>query len=111
MLQPFLNRFIVRDFVYSEQEIAKQENDLQMANATEKELWVSWRILCTFSVLIRCLDRATKTGSHKFLRIIPDSSASQSHPTIRRECFAIRITSRIYWIRCGSKLVHRNFNK
>jgi len=32
-------KFIVRDFVYSEQEIAKQENDLQETNVTEKELW------------------------------------------------------------------------
>jgi hypothetical protein len=31
---------MVRDFVYSEQEIAKQENDLQETNLTEKELWV-----------------------------------------------------------------------
>jgi len=32
-------KFIVRDFVYSEEEIAKQENDLQVTNVTEKELW------------------------------------------------------------------------
>lgn len=58
-----------------------------------------------FCVAHRILDRATKTGSHKFLRIIPDSAASQSHPTIRRKCFAIRTARRIHWDRCGSKLV------
>lgn len=33
-------RFIVRDFVYSEEQIAKQEEELEVADATEKELWV-----------------------------------------------------------------------
>ncbi|KAF8807186.1 ATPase, V1 complex, subunit C [Phlegmacium glaucopus] len=32
-------KFIVRDFVYSEHEIARQENEFQVAIATEKELW------------------------------------------------------------------------
>lgn len=33
-------RFIVRDFVYSEEQIAKQEEELEIADSTEKELWV-----------------------------------------------------------------------
>lgn len=33
------NKFIVRDFVYSEEQIAKQREDLDMADTTEKELW------------------------------------------------------------------------
>jgi V-type H+-transporting ATPase subunit C len=33
-------RFIVRDFVYSEEQIAKQEEELEIAESTEKELWV-----------------------------------------------------------------------
>jgi len=53
MLQPFFERFIVRDFVYSEQEIAKQENEFEVANATEKELWVLWIIPELFLLLIR----------------------------------------------------------
>ncbi|TFK41400.1 hypothetical protein BDQ12DRAFT_679405 [Crucibulum laeve] len=32
-------KFLVRDFVYSEEEIAKQRQDLETANTTEKELW------------------------------------------------------------------------
>jgi len=32
-------KFIVRDFVYSEDEIAKQRQELEMADTTEKELW------------------------------------------------------------------------
>jgi hypothetical protein len=34
-------RFIVRDFVYSEEEFAKQREELANADTTEKELWVS----------------------------------------------------------------------
>nr|GAT47892.1 vacuolar ATP synthase subunit C [Mycena chlorophos] len=33
------NKFIVRDFVYSEEELAKQQQDLETADTTEKELW------------------------------------------------------------------------
>jgi len=33
------NKFIVRDFVYSEEEILKQQEELSMAGTTEKELW------------------------------------------------------------------------
>lgn len=33
------NKFIIRDFVYSEAEIAKQQEELSMADTTEKELW------------------------------------------------------------------------
>lgn len=87
--------------------MAKQENDLEVANTTEKELWVLYRILWSFSVTHWILDRAAKTGSHKFLRIIPDSSASQSYPTVRRKCFTIRTASWIHWDRCGSKFTYR----
>jgi hypothetical protein len=40
------DRFIVRDFVYSEDEIAKQREELEMADTTEKELWVRLRDSC-----------------------------------------------------------------
>ncbi|KAJ7042481.1 hypothetical protein C8F04DRAFT_1076072 [Mycena alexandri] len=33
------NKFIVRDFVFSEEEFAKQHQDLETADTTEKELW------------------------------------------------------------------------
>ncbi|EIW86516.1 ATPase V1 complex subunit C [Coniophora puteana RWD-64-598 SS2] len=33
------NKFIVRDFVFSEDEIVKQKEELAMADTTEKELW------------------------------------------------------------------------
>lgn len=34
------SRFIVRDFVYSEEQIHKQREELDSADTTEKELWV-----------------------------------------------------------------------
>jgi len=33
------NKFIVRDFVYSEEAISKQQEELALANVTERELW------------------------------------------------------------------------
>jgi hypothetical protein len=33
-------RFIVRDFVFSEDELVKQREELETADTTEKELWV-----------------------------------------------------------------------
>ncbi|KAF9535577.1 ATPase V1 complex subunit C [Crepidotus variabilis] len=33
------NKFIVRDFVFSEDEIAKQQQEMETAGTTEKELW------------------------------------------------------------------------
>jgi V-type H+-transporting ATPase subunit C len=33
------NKFIIRDFVYSEDDIAKQRQELDMADVTERELW------------------------------------------------------------------------
>ncbi|KAF7320227.1 V-type proton ATPase subunit C [Mycena kentingensis (nom. inval.)] len=33
------NKFIVRDFVFSEEELAKQQQELETADTTEKELW------------------------------------------------------------------------
>ncbi|KAH7921145.1 ATPase, V1 complex, subunit C [Leucogyrophana mollusca] len=33
------NKFIVRDFVFSEEQVSKQREELDMADTTEKELW------------------------------------------------------------------------
>lgn len=39
-LSTHLHRFIVRDFVYSEEDIGNQRQELQTTDTTEKELWV-----------------------------------------------------------------------
>jgi len=33
-------RFIVREFIYDEEEIIKEQQSLEVARTTEKELWV-----------------------------------------------------------------------
>jgi V-type H+-transporting ATPase subunit C len=40
-------RFVVRDFVYSEEQIAKQREEFDMADTTEKELWVCYMCYTT----------------------------------------------------------------
>jgi hypothetical protein len=76
----FSPRFIVRDFVYSEAQITKQREELDMADTTEKELWVSyatrfWKISRLFVV-----DGAPSSVQDKFLGIIPDSRPLEGHP-------------------------------
>ena len=39
-LSPNVSRFMIREFMYSEEAIAKQRDELQVAGTTEKELWV-----------------------------------------------------------------------
>ena len=66
-------RFIVRDFVYSEEQIAKQEEDLEIADTTEKELWVR-PINAQHSPFPSTpfTDRAPEIISDQFLRVLPD---------------------------------------
>jgi hypothetical protein len=58
------SRFIVRDFVYSEDELTKQREDLSMADTTEKELWV-----CGFSFvefqLLNHIQRPSSSAYHE----------------------------------------------
>ena len=48
----FSPRFIVRDFVYSEDLIEKQREELSAADTTEKELWVSPHLAPFSQILI-----------------------------------------------------------
>ncbi|KAL0950894.1 hypothetical protein HGRIS_007653 [Hohenbuehelia grisea] len=86
------NKFIVRDFVYSDAEVARQQQDLEVANTTEKELWV--RLKMTHQLWQPCLnsrtDRVASPISHKFLRVASNPCASQGGSPLRRECPAIR---------------------
>ena len=50
------DRFIVRDFVFSEDQIEKQKEELAAADTTEKELWVCEKRAMLFDfVLTRML--------------------------------------------------------
>jgi len=44
------NKFLVRDFVYSEEEAAKQREEMESTNATERELWVWYYPLVSTSI-------------------------------------------------------------
>ena len=48
-------RFIVRDFVYSEEEISKQQRELELAATTEKELWVRIFNLAIYEWMLKLL--------------------------------------------------------
>ena len=41
---PF-QRFIVRDFAYSDEQASKQQEELDVAGTTEKELWASYMLI------------------------------------------------------------------
>jgi hypothetical protein len=50
-----LNRFLLRDFVYSDENLHKQEEELSNADNTEKELWVSSISLLRYEILTEIL--------------------------------------------------------
>jgi hypothetical protein len=41
ILNPYSLRYIIREYDFNEEEIEKQREELQMADLSEKELWVS----------------------------------------------------------------------
>uniref|UniRef100_A0A0W0FY65 V-type proton ATPase subunit C n=1 Tax=Moniliophthora roreri TaxID=221103 RepID=A0A0W0FY65_MONRR len=59
------NKFILRDFVYSEEEIAKQSQELETADTTEKELWAS-----TLSILHTELLHLSRTNFSESLQVL-----------------------------------------
>lgn len=96
------HRFIVRDFIYSEDEIAKQQRDFEIAATTEKELWVRAASYNGFNKIsytdpfIFSKDRAPSTFSHKLFWILPNPCPPQSHPPLRRKRTPIWSTLRIH---------------
>ena len=83
MLSDFLipDRFIVRDFVYSEEQIAKQREELDMADTTEKELWVSYTILAEEQLFTLVADGTPSAVQDKFFGIVSDSRPLESYPS------------------------------
>ncbi|OBZ78841.1 V-type proton ATPase subunit C 1 [Grifola frondosa] len=86
------NKFIVRDFVYSEDILEKQREELETADTTEKDLWA--RPLCHSHVPAKLTpisaDGAATPRAHQLLRVLPDPRAPQGPPPIRRERPALR---------------------
>jgi hypothetical protein len=80
------NKYIVRDFVYSEEEIERQREELLDADATEKELWVSLDV-ATLTCSQTCVstDGTSTPLSGQLLRVIPNFRAFQSDSFVCRE--------------------------
>lgn len=97
----YFSRFIVRDFIYSEEEIAKQRQEMDMAGTTEKELWVCRSCLLSLEqVLSIFIDWALAISEDQLFGIIPNLSTSEGPATVRWKCSTIWPSSRIYWS-CG----------
>jgi len=79
------NKFIVRDFVYSEEEIAKQQAEFEMADTTEKELWVIYVTAPWRAITYLFIDGAPSAVEDKFFGVIPDPSSLESHSPFRRK--------------------------
>jgi hypothetical protein len=61
------NKFIVRDFVFSEESIHTQREELEAADVTEKELWVLPSQVLDPTSLTVVLDGTTTLGPYKLL--------------------------------------------
>ena len=91
---------MIREFTYSEEAIAKQRDELQVADTTEKELWVCPRTQHTFwsiHLTLVLADGTPTTVTDELLGIVPDSGTSESDPSLCRECTTIRTTSKLPW--------------
>ena len=61
------NKFVVRDFVFSEESVHTQREELEAADVTEKELWVLPSQILHPTPLTVGLDGTTPLSPYKFL--------------------------------------------
>ena len=61
------SKFIVRDFVFSEESIHTQKEELEAADVTEKELWVLPHQVLDPTSLMVVLDGTAPLGPYKLL--------------------------------------------
>jgi hypothetical protein len=69
--------------VYSEEQIAKQREELDMADTTEKELWVSHAVETWKIIRSLIADGAPSIVTDKFFGIIPNSRPLEGCPPFR----------------------------
>jgi hypothetical protein len=93
------NKFIVRDFVFSEESVHTQREELETADVTEKELWV-FRSSPSLALtpLTVALDGTTSLGPDELLRGIPVIGAPQSVALVCGECASVWITRQLHRI-------------
>jgi hypothetical protein len=66
--------------VYSEEEIAKQREELEMADTTEKELWVSYAMRLGKAITYLVADGTPAAVTDKFFGVVPDSRPLEGCP-------------------------------
>lgn len=105
-----LLRFIVRDYQYSEDQIAKQQQELATADITEKELWVSGvsfnPAVTDLDILTAGLDRVAAPFQDQFLRVFSNSGSSESHQTICRKRTTVWSSRKLHWTRHKGQIMH-----
>ena len=72
----------MRDFVYSEEAISKQREELALNDVTEKELWVCAHCIIDRHDIHKTPDGATSLVSDQLLGILPDTRPPQNHLSI-----------------------------
>lgn len=90
------NKFIVREFVFSEESIHTQKEELEVADVTEKELWVSCLKVWHPDTADIALDGTTPFGPNKLLRGIPAVGTPQSFAFVCGKCASLWVTCELH---------------
>lgn len=90
------SKFIVRDFVFSEESIHTQREELEVADVTEKELWVSPSQVLHSASLTVSLDGTASFGPHKLLRGVPVIGTPQGFAFVCGKCTSVRIARELH---------------
>lgn len=90
------SKFIVRDFVFSEESIHTQREELEVADVTEKELWVLPFQALDPTLLTVVLDGTTPFSPYKLLRGIPIVGTPQGSAFICGKRTSVWITCELH---------------
>jgi hypothetical protein len=97
-------RYIVRDFQYSSDQIEQEREELQTADTAEKELWVSPPPITPPMTTFRSsVDGAPSAFGNQLLRGFPSFRAPQGGSIVCRKCIKIRSSRELYRNRCQSE--------
>ena len=100
------SKYIVRDFVYSEEEVERQRDELENAAVTEKELWVSSTHPSLSGFNITMLGGTFTPFTSQFLRVVPNFCSSQGYAPSHRECTTLRSPGPIQRHCCQGTTIH-----
>lgn len=90
-------RFLVREFAYSDEQAQKQQEELDIAGTTEKELWVSAKGILNLTVSNVLLpDRTATHRSYKLLRSDANPCTPEGCSIVCGKCASVRFTSGLH---------------